>query len=93
MLNCSDIVHAGLRDVYQTRSTATPPPSSAECRPSHRRLVVLNVATDPSDARLPAYGLKDPGVRKAYEFAPLPTSGGVIEFDWVGVYARNVDWR
>jgi hypothetical protein len=92
MLNCSDIVHAGLRDVYQTRSTATPPPSSAECRPSHRRLVALNAAQAPSDAALPAYGI-GPGHRKAYEFAPLSTSGGVIEFDWVGIYARSVDWR
>jgi hypothetical protein len=92
MLNSSDIVHGGLRDVYQTRSTAKPPPSSAEWRPSHRRLVALNVATIPAQAALPGYGLR-PGQRKGYEFGPLPTSGGVIEFDWVGVYAQSVDWR
>jgi hypothetical protein len=92
MLNSSDIVHGGLRDVYQTRSTANPPPSSAECQLSRRRLVALNAATIPSQAALPGYGLVS-GQRKGYEFGPLPTSGGVIEFDWVGVYAQSVDWR
>ena len=93
MLNSSDIVHAGLRDVYKTQSTATPPPSSTECGPTRRRLVALNAAKDPSDAALPPYGITNPGQRKRYEFAPLPTSGGVIEFDWVGNFARSVDWR
>jgi hypothetical protein len=92
MLNSSDIVHRGLRDVYQTRTTTNPPPSSTECRLSQRRLVALNAASNPSQAALPGYGLGS-GQRKGYEFAPLPTSGGVIEFDWVGVYAQSVDWR
>jgi hypothetical protein len=92
MLNSSDIVHRGLRDVYLTQTTANPPPSSAECRLSQRMLVALQQATTPAQAALPRYGLGR-GLRKAYEFAPLPTSGGVIEFDWVGVYAQSVDWR
>lgn len=91
MLKVSHIVSAGLKDVYQSSKTTTPPPGSAEWSASRRRLLALNVATSPSHAALPAYGLRA-GVRKAHEFAPLP-SGGVIEFDWIGSYAQSVDWR
>ena len=91
MLNSSDIVHTGLRDVYRTQQTPNPPPDRTEWSASRRRLMALDVAATPAQAALPGYGLA-PGRRKAHEFAPLP-SGGVIEFDWVGVYAQSVDWR
>ena len=91
MLNSTEIVHPGLRDIYQTGSTANPPPGSAEWRHSQRRLIALRAAKIPADAALPGY-LVRPGQRKAHEFGPLP-SGGVIEFDWAGVYAQSVDWR
>jgi hypothetical protein len=91
MLKAAHIVHTGLQDVYRSCSTVNPPPGSAEWSATRRRLVALNVATSPSDAALPAYGLTS-GQRKGHEFAPLP-SGGVIEFDWVGTYAHSVDWR
>jgi hypothetical protein len=91
MLNSSDIVHVGLREVYQTRSTTNPPPVAAECSHSHRRLLALKAVKFPTLAALPNYGLCR-GQRKRYEFAPLQ-SGGVIEFDWAGMYAQSVDWR
>jgi hypothetical protein len=91
VLKISHISHTGLKEVYQSSSTLHPPPQTAEWSASRRRLLALNVATNPSDAALPAYGLR-PGLRKGHEFAPLP-SGGIIEFDWAGSYARSVDWR
>ena len=91
MLNSSDIVHPGLRQVYRTGKTGSPPPGTPEWQHSRRRLLALRAAKTPADAALPAYVLCA-GQRKAHEFGPLP-SGGVIEFDWAGVYAQSVDWR
>lgn len=91
LLRSTDIVHTGLQSVYLSGTASTPPPARADWGPAQRRMLALNVATSLSHAALPGYGLRA-GSRKGHEFGPL-ASGGVIEFDWVGSYARNVDWR
>src|ERR1700747_1671082 len=91
MLNASDIIHAGLKDIHATGTPLYPAPPSQLVRHCYRRLYALGVANViNSSSFLGMRVITVPNISgsPAYE---MPVSNNKITFGWNAGYAVQVD--
>jgi hypothetical protein len=89
MLKDMDIVHGGLRDIFQTTTTANPEPPTHLHRFCYRALYGLRFSTSFSDPNMA--GIKVIAV-PGTSACEIPMQNNKITFQWNNGHALVVDW-
>jgi hypothetical protein len=89
MVNETDIIHMGLREIFQTTTTARPDPPQNLHRHCYRGLYALNLATSLSHQAMAGIRLQPGSGPSGHE---MPIQNNKIKFEWNNGYAIDVDW-